>query len=451
MPEPETKISEPLGMRRILWAIIILAVALRIAMAFYQGNEVKALPGIADQISYDRLAVRVLEGHGFSFDVGWWPVTPAGEPTAHWSYLYVLFLAAVYALFGPNPIAPRLIQAVLVGILQPFLTYRIGRRLFGERAGAVSAALSALYAYFIYYSGSLMTEAFYVTAILWALDIALALAHGASARSGIKKFIPWILLGLAFGAAVLLRQVFLPLVPLILLWLAWKLHYRNRVHSAAQILGRAAITIAVLIACIAPWTLRNYRAFSSFVLLNTNAGFAFFWGNHPIQGTDFVPILPADQYGYLIPNELRGMNEAEMDKALLKRGFDFVREDPLRYLLLSANRIKEYIRFWPSYDSGSAANILRFLSSGIFLPVAVWGLLLALRTRIKKTGFAGFDMGTGTSLLLVTGGAYTIIHLMTWTLIRYRLPVDAVFMPFAALSLVAAYDFFINRAKGLVR
>jgi hypothetical protein len=136
-----------------------------------------------------------------------------------------------------------------------------------------------------------------------------------------------------------------------------------------------------------------------------------------------------------------------MDKALLKRGFDFVREDPLRYLLLSANRLKEYIRFWPSYDSGTATNIVRFLSSGIFLPIALSGLFLASWIRLKKTSLTGLKMGTGTSLLLLTGGAYTLIHLMTWTLIRYRSPVDAAFMPFAALSIAVAYDFFGNRQK----
>jgi hypothetical protein len=31
---------------------------------------------------------------------------------------------------------------------------------------------------------------------------------------------------------------------------------------------------------------------------------------------------------------------------------------------------------------------------------------------------------------------YTLIHLLTWTLIRYRLPVDAVLLIFAALTIV---------------
>ena len=151
MHDPKTR-DIPMGRtRHILWAIILFAVAARIASALYQGNMVEALPGVADQISYHELSIRVLEGYGFSFGEGWWPATPAGQPTAHWSYLYVLFLTAVYFIFGPNPIASRLIQAILTGVLHTLLTWRIGRRLFGQRVAIVSAAFSAFYAYFVFY------------------------------------------------------------------------------------------------------------------------------------------------------------------------------------------------------------------------------------------------------------------------------------------------------------
>ncbi|MEM8861308.1 MAG: hypothetical protein AAGD96_23540, partial [Chloroflexota bacterium] len=67
--------------------ILAVSVLLRLGSAFYLGNEVSLLPGIYDQISYHSLAIRVIDGHGFTFGVPWWPVTQAGEPTAHWSYL----------------------------------------------------------------------------------------------------------------------------------------------------------------------------------------------------------------------------------------------------------------------------------------------------------------------------------------------------------------------------
>jgi hypothetical protein len=96
-------------------AIVVIAIVLRLASAIYQGNSVADLPGIYDQISYDGLARRVVDGYGFSFAEGHWPATRAGEPTAHWSYLYTLYLAVVYKIFGPNPIVARVIQALIAG------------------------------------------------------------------------------------------------------------------------------------------------------------------------------------------------------------------------------------------------------------------------------------------------------------------------------------------------
>jgi hypothetical protein len=56
-------------MNRVLAGILVLAVVLRVGAALYMGDRVQDLPGIYDQISYDRLAQNVVAGRGFSFDV----------------------------------------------------------------------------------------------------------------------------------------------------------------------------------------------------------------------------------------------------------------------------------------------------------------------------------------------------------------------------------------------
>ena len=431
--------------QRILWVIIALGVAARIGSALYQGNTVQPLPGVFDQVSYHNLAVRVLEGHGFSFGTGWWPATPANQPTAHWSYLYVLFLTGVYSVAGQNPLVPRLIQAVLAGILHPLIVWRISRRLFGGRVALVSAGLTSFYAYFVFYAGALVTESFCILAILWALDVATALAGSSNLRRGVTRLMPWVQLGIALGLATLFRQTILLIVPAILGWLAWRMISRG--HSANEpgknpvlaVMARVAVSVAILIAFVLPWTIRNYRAFGQFVLLNTNAGFAFFWGNHPIHGTHFVPILPGDgsEYGALIPEELHGLNEAELDRALLRRGMGFVLESPSRYVLLSVSRAKEYLKFWPSPDSGSLSNYARVLSFGLCFPFLLSGLLLIL---FRWTGCGYVSGRAGVSLLVLVAGLYSLLHLLIWTLVRYRLPVDAILLPFAALSMVYAWD-----------
>jgi hypothetical protein len=435
---------------RTLYLLLFLAVTLRIGSAIYQGNAVHALPGVADQISYHELALRVLAGHGFSFGTGWWPATEAGQPTAHWSFLYTAYLSAVYLLFGPNPFAARLIQSAVTGILQPLLAWRIGRRLFGHKVGLVSAGLTAVYAYFVFYGGALMTESFYIVAILWTFDLATSFTAGPDPDSRHARLLPWLQLGVAFALAALLRQVFLILVPVILIWILWRLDRRPGSLSIPKILCRCAGTLSVLCLCIAPWTLRNYRVFHTSVLLNTNSGFAFYWGNHPIHGKEFTPLLPADTYASLIPLELRGRSEAEMDKELLRRGFAFVRADPMRYLLLSMSRAKEYFKFWPTSDSGAMSNFSRALSSGIYLPLIFLGCAYVLfqphrHNRVDDTNPR--PINPGASLLVLWGIAYTGLHLMSWTLIRYRLPVDAAGIPFAAVALVFGY----GRLKEMVR
>jgi 4-amino-4-deoxy-L-arabinose transferase-like glycosyltransferase len=425
--------------RTILLIIVIVAVALRMGSAAFQGNKVNDLPGIYDQISYDGLARRVVGGHGFSFAEGHWPMTPAGEPTAHWSFLYTLYLAAFYAVFGAQPLLPRLAQALIVGGLQTYVTYRIGEKIFSRSVGLIAAGISALYIYFIYYSGSLMTEPFYITAILYGLLFTIQLSEDTDKRAEIKH---GLLLGIALGVTVLLRQVFLLFIPFLFLWLwATRLKRHLRLPLISTLLSLGLVVLFIL-----PFTIYNQSRFGRFVL-NTNSGFAFYWGNHPIYGTHFIPILPTEigTYQDLVPVELRHLDEAALDQALLKRGLQFVIDDPKRYILLSLSRIPIYFQFWPSSGSGMLSNVSRVGSFGLVLPFMLYGLFLAVKRVWSEKGNPILNLLTSsTGLLLLFAVTYTSIHVLTWTLIRYRLPVDAALIPFAGL---AVYDLYSRLSK----
>jgi len=430
--------------RRILAAIIGVSVVVRVAAAFHLGNIVDVLPGIFDQVSYHALALRVLGGHGFSFEHASWPMTAAGAPTAHWSFLYTLYLTAVYALFGPNPLVARLIQAAIVGVVHPYLAFLLGKRVFSERAGLWAAAFTAVYIYFIYYSAALMTEPFYIAAILGALYGLLRLRDAEPGREG-----RWALIaGLALGVAVLLRQLFLLLIPFLLLWL-WVVRYSDgRRMSVAQrglkesLFGprdpwrSSAVIVGLAILLILPFTLYNYARFDRFVLLNTNAGYAFFWGNNPVYGTRFQGILTPEMGSYqsLIPEELRGLDEPALEQALMRRGLGFVTDDPGRYVLLSLSRVPVYFMFWPSSESGTLSNISRVGSFGLFLPLMLTGLIYSLANRkIRRRTFGD------SSLLLLFVALYSVVHLLSWALVRYRLPVDAILLIYAGVAVEAVW------------
>ena len=433
--------------RYLLFAIIIISVFLRLASSIYMGNQVTDMPGTYDQISYDALARRVLTGHGFSFGQPWWPVTAANAPTSFWSFLYTLYLAAVYAVVGFTPLAARIIQAIIAGILMPLLLFRLGNRVFGPVVGLVAAAISAIYIYFFYYAASLMTETFFIIGILWSFDIAIGIRYSQKPR--LRQ---WLLLGIAITITTLLRQTFLPVIGLIGLWL-WYAAQGVRL----QMIKGFAISIIILMIGIAPWTIRNYQIFHQFVLLNTNAGYALYWANHPIFGTNFSNELPQNvTWASMIPQDLSGMDEARLEKELMQRGIQSILSDPGRYLLLSLSRIKEQFKFWPTSASPLISNISRVGSFGLFLPFMCYGTWLVIfrpeRYKLYEEPIVGgkfsrFSAWLKTPVALWLGFfcLYTIMHLASWAGIRYRLPTDAVMIIFAAVGIVDLCDRIIRK------
>jgi hypothetical protein len=414
--------------------ILLSSISLRVIAALLLGNHVVALPGTADQVSYHHLALRVIDGYGFSFEKAWWPMTAAGAPTAHWSYLYTLYLAAVYTLAGPSPLVARLIQAVLVGLLQPYLAFCLASQVLPKGAGrtvpVLAAGLTAVYPYFVYYAATLMTEPFFVTAVLASLVVTIGLSRQ---RDGTAVSKQALVLGLVLSTAVLLRQLFLLFIPVLWIWL-W---LSTRRVPARPVAGRSILLSGALLSLVLlSTTAFNYSRFNRLLLLNTNAGFAFYWANHPVYGDRFVAASEmADSYGDLVPVELRHLDEASLDQALLRRGIAFVLDDPARYVRLSLSRIPHYFKFWPDPASSLISNVVRVGSFGVLLPFMLYGLVQSIAGAGRAKGADRFSAPNAALLLIYLFiGTYTLIHLLSWAQIRYRLPVDASLLIFAAIA-----------------
>src|ERR1051325_6315960 len=129
--------------KRLLILILTAAILIRIPVALYMGDRITVLPGIQDQVSYDALSSNLLDGRGYSFTKNWYPFTPANTPTSHWSFLYPLYLAGVYAVTGYHPLTARLLECIVGGASVSFLVYLIGRRAVDENTGLVAAGLAA--------------------------------------------------------------------------------------------------------------------------------------------------------------------------------------------------------------------------------------------------------------------------------------------------------------------
>ncbi len=387
-----------------LLGILAVAIALRLATAVWLGDRAEPVSGAYDQLSYDTLARRVLDGHGFSFATDWYPFTKANRPTAHWSYAYTLYLAGVYALVGHHPLAARVLQGLLSTVIC-LLLYRLGRRLFDPTVGLTAAALAAGYAYLVFFAAALMTQTFYIALVLAALERALLTAERPLWRH-------WIVLGLLLGAGILLRQSLLLFVPLLLGCTVWQIGSRPARRGAAV----AAVAAAL---CVLPWTIYNRVVFGDFLLLNSNGGWFTYASNHASRGTHFDP-----SYVPPPPPELVGLDEPAADRVLYRAALAEVARHPLRIAALTLDRVPEYFWLLPSPRSSALSNTARVLSFTLAAPFMLYGLWIS-RHRWRSCAplylYVGFD---------------TALHLCTWAAPRYRVPSDAVLLIFAAAAVV---------------
>lgn len=408
------KLKKAVGSNRLLVIIVVLGTLLRLGAAILLGDSVVPLPAAWDQVFFHDVALNLLSGRGFVYSNPPWPFIHPLAPTAYTSFLYQVAIAAIYLILGPHPLAARLLQALLCSLLPLQVYGLVCRILKGEprherdwnSIALVAAGITAFYAYFIYFSATLMTDGPYLVTVTWALILTLDLAER-------PTLIRWTLWGLAVGLTILLRQVFMPIVLLLLLFIIWKTARRvSLLHF-----GTALAVISFL---ILPWTIRNYLVFHRFLLLNSQAGQVFWNANHPALGTQFqyAPMFP-------IPDDLKGADEVTINDELMRRGIQIVMDDPQRFVLLSLSRLEMFFLFYPASESGLFSNIARTISFGISLPFMLAGLALAIREWRRWL------------LLYLFATAYVVIHVISWVQIRYRMPIDLVLVPFAALFLVA--------------
>ena len=187
-----------------------------------------------------------------------------------------------------------------------------------------AARLSAIHGYIALYFGALMTE--FPLHRCGGADAraAAAVIHAPTWRRALG-------LGFTLALATLLRQSILPWVAAMFVLVAGAGWVRRQLPATLVGLGLAGLVLAL---AIAPFTIRNYRVYGEFLLLNSNAGYAMYSAQHPMHGATFSEFAAAP-----IPEEMWGQTEAQMDRDLMRLGIGFVLADPLRYLALSASRL----------------------------------------------------------------------------------------------------------------
>ena len=393
---------------KYIWAILAVALLLRVAAAVALGDEIRGLSGANDEITYSTLGARMADGHGLTFPTGWYPWIKADAPQAYFSFAMSGGLGILYSITGDHPLVARLLMA-LAGTAVVWLTYLLGLRYFGSRVALVAAAVSAVYAYLVFYSASLVTETPFTLAVLASIYLAGSVVREPTLKN-------WVLLSFALTLAVHARMAVIFFIPLLLLWALWEARGARIVH--------AAIPLVMIGLSIAPFTYWNYQTWGHFVPLQTQFGHVFWNGNHPGHQGDFHPFKVFE-----IPQEVLALdNDAEITSRLLEMGIANVRENPGDFLSLTVTRVRELFVFWPTETSSTAANLLRVFSFGLVAPWALGGLILNLKRWRELLPFLLFAV------------THVGIHAVTWSMIRYRVPMDPFLILLAAAALVRTQE-----------
>jgi hypothetical protein len=326
--------------------------------------------------------------------------------------LYPYFIG-VLAKAGAGSLVPvKVVQAALGTLLVPALG-RLGTAVFGRRTGLFAAGLAAFYPELVWFSVHFWAETLFAVVLWWGFE--RLVAADAGDRPGPRTSVA-ALAGLLWGLAVLTRETALYFVPLAAVWLAWQRPAGSR---------RALAFAAVVLAVVAPWTIRNFLAYGAFVPVSTAGALNLWQGNTRLSRQEVY-----EQYWAV-------HGRIEKYRFAREKGIEAIVER--QPLWLFEKLAVEMPSFWEA-DSQPLVHIRRGAygavspAAGLAATVVVLlPYLLVLVLFVAALALVPFDRGS--VLLLGFLAYYLLLHVATHGYARYRLPVLPVLFLFAGAGL----------------
>jgi hypothetical protein len=241
-----------------------------------------------------------------------------------------------------------------------------------------------------------------LSALLVAVIFWLALTM--DERDGLR---PWLWFGLLWGIAALNSTVLLAFLPASGLW-AWYHCAKRHKPSWAGVL----LASLVFIACIAPWTVRNYQTFGKFIFVRDNFGVELRLGNGNGADGTWMEYLHPTQDLYAM-RQYTAMGELAYIELRKRQALNYIKADYTRFAILC---LKRFIYYWNGPPKVSEIWWLAQARNSLFLASSVlmsWGLGRALRQRKP-----------GAWLLFWLILLYPAIYYVVYPGQRYRHPIE---------------------------
>ena len=396
------------------WGAIIFMWALCVSILF---NLLVVGPHeipVGDEVDYDDIAVHILEDQRYVNDQGgFWPAARSDRPP-----LFPLYLASVYAVFGVGNYLAARIGLSIIGALLCVVLFLLADRAFDRKSGIVTGLVAAVYPYLVYFTGYLRPELPYLLLVYLGLLEALEFLQKQKAVYGF-------ITGLCWGLAALARNEWLGIVPFFILW--WGLFLERGRRGFL----RASYVAVIMIATMAPWTIRNYLVHNAFVPTSTRAGLILAGSNNPVVLRD--PIMRGftvqpREYADDIP-DVSWSSEVEYDRVLRRYALTFVKDHPRDALVLAFWRL---IRQWHLYYPITNRTFPELMGLLTYFVVAILAFVGAVK---------GAAQHKARSLLLFTLLLFVFTNAVAVFVIagtRYRLLIEPAFIILAGHAIVQA-------------
>jgi hypothetical protein len=352
-----------------------------------------------DEVDYNHIGISVAHGHGFMDQL---PGIPGPDHfTAFRAPGQPVFLALIYTLFGPHPVAVEVVQAILLAGL-PFLCSRLGIILgLSPLAANLGATLAAFHPVLAYASTTLYPTV--LTTV--ALTTGIWLCWEAVQRN---RALWAVIAGIALGIAAAATTTFAPVAGLAAVIIALKRRFK----------------LAVLIALfgLAPslvWMARNEVVLHDFTLA-TNGGYNLELGANdeatPRSG-NWITLYPHWELG-----------EVRADQLLREQAVAWIHTHHTRYVELSV------LRAVAVFDSVGKPKT-QGVNSGHLAQLVGYALL-----PVVLLGTAGLFLYWRNLFAWLTAAALALIIVSSAATLakpRFRLPVDPALCVFAVAAVAA--------------
>lgn len=295
---------------------------------------------------------------------------------------------------------------IIISSINVLLIYRLSELLYSNKTlSLVSGLIAAFYPFFIFYSVSVLTETLY---IFFVLLIFISFYK--------KKFIS---ASIFLVLSILLRPIFDLLSIFLIIFFSY--YYFN--SGILKTIQRIVFYVIIYVLMMLPWWIHQYSKYGEFVRLNLGDGIVLYSGNNPLNksgGGVLDPIKGPDMDMSFFDSI---DNPIEKNKQMKAKALNYINSNPINFIKMMGVKFIRFWRLWPyspQYEK-PVYMVASVFSYGICLLFSL-GYLINLTVNELKKIFP----------ILMIISYLCLIHMVTISSIRYRLPIEPFLIIFAS-------------------